>query len=95
MYTYQTMIENVVTQLEAQSFNSLAAGFSFASAIAWMDVVRAIVAMVVSNNRQTPGSLTITAVITTLLSILAFMIISRVSRAPIKQPGQTLYAVSR
>ncbi len=88
------MINNVVSQLEAQSLNSLVAGFSFASAIAWMDVVRALVAMLIKSNRQTPGALTITAVLTTVLSILVFMLLSRMSRN-VKAPTGPVYAVAR
>ena len=88
------MIQNVVSQLESQSLNSLVAGFSFASAIAWMDVVRALVAMLINSNRQTPGALTITAVLTTVLSILVFMLISRMSPG-IKKPAGPVYAVAR
>ena len=52
--TAKTLTMDVAGQLEGQSLNAVVAGFSFASAIAWMDVVRALVAMVVRSNRQTP-----------------------------------------
>ena len=88
------MLKTVVNQIESQSLNSLVAGFSFASAIAWMDVVRALVAVLISSNRQTPGALTITAVLTTVLSVLVFMLLSRVSKG-VKRPGGPVYAVGR
>jgi hypothetical protein len=92
--TAKTLTMDVAGQLEGQSLNAVVAGFSFASAIAWMDVVRALVAMVVRSNRQTPGALTTTAVMTTLLSILVFMQMTRLSRR-VKAPQQPMYAVGR
>jgi uncharacterized membrane protein YkvI len=88
------MIQTVVSQLETQSLNALVAGFSFASAIAWMDVVRVLVALLIKSNRQTPGALTITAVLTTVLSILVFLSLSKVSKR-VTQPAGPVYAVAR
>jgi hypothetical protein len=88
------MIKAVVNQLESQSLNSIVAGFSFASAIAWMDVVRALVSVLISSNRQTPGALAITATLTTVLSILVFMLVSRLSPG-VKKPRSPVYAVAR
>lgn len=88
------MLKTVANQIESQSLNSLVAGFSFASAIAWMDVVRALVAVLISSNRQTPGALTITAVLTTVLSVLVFMLLSRMSPG-VKRPAAPVYAVGR
>jgi hypothetical protein len=36
------MLSAIALQLEAQSLNSIVAGFAFASAVAWMDLTRAI-----------------------------------------------------
>jgi hypothetical protein len=88
------MIKAVVNQLESQALNSIVAGFSFASAIAWMDVVRVLVSVLISSSRQTPGALTITATLTTVLSILVFMLVSRLSPS-VKKPSSPMYAVAR
>jgi len=88
------MLKTVVNQLESQSLTAIVAGFSFASAIAWMDVVRALVAVLIASNRQTPGALTITAVLTTVLSVLVFMLLSRM-RPGMKRPAGPVYAVGR
>ena len=85
---------DVAQQLETQSLNAVVAGFGFASAIAWMDVTRSVVAQVIRSNKQSPGALTVTAVMTTLLSILVFMSVSRVSKKVVK-PQQPVYAVAR
>lgn len=90
----KSQVFSVAGQLEGQALNSLVAGFSFASAIAWMDVVRVLVAMAVNSNKQGPLPLTMTALTTTLLSILVFMIVTRFS-ARVKEPQQPVYAVTR
>jgi len=88
------MLKTVANQFETQSLNALVAGFGFASAIAWMDVVRAVVAVLIASNRQTPSALTITAVLTTVLSVLVFMLLSRM-RPGVKRPSPPVYAVGR
>ena len=87
-------VVSVASQLEGQALNSLVAGFSFASAIAWMDVVRVLVSMAVNSNKQGPLPLTMTALTTTLLSILVFMLVTRFSTR-VKEPTAPVYAVTR
>ena len=86
---------NVVTQVEAQSLNSVVAGFAFASAIAWMDVVRYLISMVISVNKNNPNYYVITALFTTVLSIAVFMIIKKLARnVDIAAPAAPVYAVT-
>jgi hypothetical protein len=94
MDSAKTITMDVAGQLEGQSLNAVVAGLGFASAIAWMDVVRAVVGMIIRTNKQTPGALTMTAGMTTLLSILVFMVLNRLSKR-VKKPTQPMYAVAR
>ncbi len=94
MDTMKAMSTDVAEQREGRSLTALVAGFSFASVIEWMDVVRAIVSQVVASNRQTPAALSMTALITTLLSILVFMVVSRLSKK-VQAPQDPVYAVAR
>ena len=82
-----------INTVESQSLNAIVAGFSFASAIAWMDVVRWIIANVIKVNR-TSGSFTIlAAVLTTVLSIVVYMLLTKLS--PSVKPSQSpMYAVT-
>jgi len=84
----------VLPQLESQSLNALVGGFAFASAIAWMDVARFVIAQVVNVPKNGGMYYTLTALLTTLLSIVVFMLLRRVS-SKVKQPSQTMYAVTR
>lgn len=90
----KAQVMDVAGQLEGQALNSIVAGFSFASAIAWMDVVRMLVSMAVNSNKQGPLPLSLTALTTTLLSILVFMLVSRFS-SRVQKPSAPVYAVGR
>lgn len=85
-------LKSIGRSLETQGLNSLVTGFSFAAAIAWMDVVRAIVSRVISQSKNGVANATVVAVMTTLLSVVVFMILQRVS-SRVVAPQQPIYAV--
>jgi hypothetical protein len=90
----QQLISDISAQLEAQSLNSVVAGFAFASAIAWMDAVRWLISQLVKAPKNGGTYALLTALLTTLLSILVFVVMQRVSkRAPKKMPAP-VYAVT-
>ena len=84
----------VARELESQSLNAVVAGFSFAAALSWMDLVRWIVNQVVKVNKNGGMNYTLTALFTTLLSILVYVGMSRVSNR-VQKPTQPLFAVTR
>ena len=84
----------VATELEAQSLNAIVAGFSFAAALSWMDLVRWMTHQVVKVQKNGGMNYAITALITTMLSIIVYMILSRASKRVVK-PTAPIYAVSR
>ena len=81
-------------ELESQSLNAVVAGFSFAAALSWMDLVRWLVNQVVKVNKNGGMNYTLTALFTTLLSILVYVGISRVSTR-VQKPTQPIFAVTR
>ena len=86
---------NLVTQeLETQSLNAIVAGFSFAAAMSWMDVVRWTISQVIKVPKNGGAQYALTAVLTTLLSIIVFMVISRIN-GRVKKPAQPVYAITR
>lgn len=90
------LLSSIGLQLESQALNSIVAGFSFAAAIAWMDVVRWIIQQVVSVGKNGGQYYLLSAIFTTLLSILVFMIVKTfVKNVDIKEPQQPIYAVTR
>lgn len=89
-------ISGIALQLEAQSLNSIIAGFSFASAIAWMDVVRWVIGQIIQVNKNSGQYYVLSALFTTLLAIVVFITVKTlVKNVEIKEPGQTMYAVTR
>ena len=93
MKSAQAEATSVARSVESQSLNSVAAGFSFAAAIAWMDVVRAIVSRVVSSQKNGVMNASITALLTTLLSVVVYMALRRLSPT-VRQPGAPVFAVT-
>jgi len=89
------LITNVGLQFETMSLNSVVAGFSFASAIAWMDVVRWMISQVVRVNKNGGQYYIISAIFTTLLAVLIFLVVSTVAKNVKITQNQPVYAVGR
>tara|TARA_B100000497_G_scaffold84201_1_gene93859 strand:+ start:4870 stop:5160 length:291 start_codon:yes stop_codon:yes gene_type:complete len=81
-------------ELETQSLNSVVAGFSFAAALSWMDLVRWTIHQVVKVQKNGGMNYALTALFTTLLSVVVYMVISRISQK-VKKPSAPVYAVTR
>ena len=90
----QQIAKQVASEFQAQSLNAVVAGFSFAAALSWMDLVRWMTHQVVKVQKNSGTNYAITAVVTTLLSIIVYMLLSRVSER-VKKPTAPIYAVSR
>jgi hypothetical protein len=56
---------------------SVSAGFFFATAIAWMDVIRYSISQLVNVNKNGGSYYWMSAIFTTLLSIIVLMILQR------------------
>lgn len=91
-------LASVALQLEAQSLNSIVAGFSFASAIAWMDFVRFVISRIVQVSKDGASYYALAALFTTLIAIIVYMIVKTVAfNVTIRDPStqQPIYAVTR
>jgi len=84
----------VARELEGQSLNAIVAGFSFAAALSWVDLVRWVVNQVVKVNKNGGMNYTLTAIMTTLLSIVVYLITSRLS-TKVNKPTQPIFAVTK
>lgn len=82
----------IAQQLETQSLNAIVSGFSFASAIAYMDLVRWMISQVIKVNKNGGQYYLLTALLTTLLSIIVYMLVRTFIQPDIK-PVQPVYAV--
>ena len=94
MSTAAETVTLISQELESQSLNAVVAGFSFAAALSWMDLVRWLVNQVVKVSKNGGMNYTLTALFTTLLSIVVYLGVSRVSTR-VQKPAQPLYAVTR
>lgn len=74
-------------EVRSQSLQSLVTGFSFAAAIAWMDVARWIISTLVKVPRNGGSHYVLTALMTTLIGVVMFQLVGRV------QSGVTMTAV--
>ena len=91
-----SQIMSIATMVESQALNSVIAGFSFASAVAWMDVVRWTITQII-NVKQNGGSYyVLTALATTVLAVLVFMAMKALAlNVELQQPSAPVYAVTR
>lgn len=80
-----SVASSVLNEVKSNSLNAVVGGFAFASAIAWLDVVRWMVSSFVDMPKTSGGYFVLSALVTTILSVLIYMIISRMV-ADIKKP---------
>jgi hypothetical protein len=81
--------------VKSQALTAVIGGFSFASAIAWMDAVRWFISQVVKVQRNGGQYYFLTALLTTLLAVVAYTFITQVLKEDIKKPEGPIYAVGR
>ena len=94
-YTMPAGLMNVATQVESQALNAVVAGFSFAAAIAWMDVVRFLISTLVVINKNNPNYYVLSALFTTVLAVVVYVVIKNVARNVTISSPQAVYAVTR
>ena len=88
----EKILTTITGELESQSLNSVVSGFSFAAAIAWMDFVRWAITQVVKINKTSGANYALTAFITTLISVLVFVLARLISKRVVK-PEKPVYAI--
>lgn len=87
-------IMGIASTVEAQGVNSLLGGLSFAAALSWYGVIQAIIEKYV---KQGPGiqAHVIAALVTTLLSVIVFMLAKKfITNVEIKETSP-MFAVTR
>jgi uncharacterized membrane protein required for colicin V production len=65
---------------------SVSAGFFFATAIAWMDVIRYAISQLVNVSKNGGGYYLMSAIFTTLLSVIVLMILARLQGVSYYKP---------
>ena len=87
-------VQVLTKELQSQSLNSVVAGFSFAAAISWLDLVRWAINQIVRVQKNGGLHYGLPALFTTLLSVVVYLVISRFSPG-VKKPIAPVYAVTR
>ena len=88
------VLATLAQQFQTQSLNSVVAGFSFAAAVAWLDFVRFLVGAIVKVPKNSSNYFLLTAVFTTILSLLVYLVISRISK-DVQKPKEPVFALTR
>ena len=76
----EPIVQKLSSEFESQSLNAIVAGASFAAALSWMDLVRWFTNQVIKVQKNSGLNYTITAILTTLFSIIVYMILSATSK---------------
>jgi len=87
-------VDIVTQELRSQTLNSIVGGFSFAAAMSWMDFIRWMVTQIIKVPKNSGSQYALTAILTTLISVIVFMIISRINGS-VKKPAQPVFAITR
>jgi Family of unknown function (DUF5654) len=88
-------IVSAAVEVESFALNAIVGSLALTASLSWLDFVRAIVSMLVKVPKDTTQFFLITALLTTLLSVVVYMIIKMTARnVVINKPGQ-IYAVTR
>jgi hypothetical protein len=85
-------VSQIASEFTTQSSQFIVAGFAFGAAIAWMDLIRFVIAQIVSVPKNGGTYYLLSAIFTTLLSIVVFLIMQRVFK--VEKPAQPIFAVT-
>jgi hypothetical protein len=85
-------VSQIAGEFTSQSSQFIVAGFAFGAAIAWMDLIRFVIAQIVSVPRNGGTYYLLSAIFTTLLSIVVFLILQRIFK--VQKPSQPIFAVT-
>ena len=88
-------LSSVALQVEAQSVNAIIAAFAFASAISWVDAIRWVISQLIQVNKNGGQYYFLTAIFTTLLSVVVFMVAKAFIKNVEVKEAQVAYAVTR
>jgi hypothetical protein len=86
---------SAAVEVESFALNAIVGSLAFTASLSWLDFVRAMVASLIQVPRNTNSFFLITALLTTLLSVLAFMLIKFAARNVTIQKPSAVYAITK
>ena len=87
------VVADTADKVQSEALSAVVAGFTFASAVAWMDFVRFAVSQIVKVKSSGATYYALTGIATTLLAVVAFSVIQMISKKKVEKP-QVVYAVT-
>ena len=87
-------VDLISQELRTQSLNAVVGGFAFAAAMSWMDLTRWAVSQMINVPKNGGTQYALTAILTTLLSVIVFLIISTIN-GRVTKPAQPVFAITR
>lgn len=86
---------SAAVEVESIALNSIVGAAGLVAALSWLDAVRHFTAMLIQVPKNTGSFFLVTALLTTLLSVITFMIVKAVARnVTIQKPG-VVFAATR
>jgi len=87
---------SAAVEVESFALNAIVGSLALTASLSWLDFVRAVVSMMIRVPRDTSQFFLVTALLTTLLSVVVYMIIKlTVRNVVINKPSAPVYAVTR
>lgn len=91
----KNVLSTVAQDVRVQSLNAVSAGFGFAAALAWLDFIRWAISSIIRVKANGGSYFLMSALLTTLLAVVAVMMIMRFGGPGLARPGQPVYSVTR
>jgi hypothetical protein len=86
---------SAAVEVESFALNAIVASLFFTASLSWLDYTRSIVSMLIQVPRNTGSFFLITALLTTLLAVLGYMLIKFAARNVTIQKTTPIMAVTR
>lgn len=86
---------SAAVEVESFALNAIVGSLFFTASLSWLDLTRAMVAMMIQVPRNSNSYFLITALLTTLLAVLGYMLIKFAARNVTIQKTMPIMAVTR
>ena len=86
---------SAAVEVESFALNAIVGSLAFTASLSWLDFVRSMVAALIQVPRNTGSFFLITALLTTLLAVLGYMLIKFAARNVTIQKTTPIMAVTR
>lgn len=86
---------SAAVEVESFALNAIVGSLFFTASLSWLDFVRSLVSALIQVPRSTNSFFLVTALLTTLLAVVAYMVVKFAARNVTIQKAQPVFAVTR